>query len=149
MTRETQESITAWADETFGPSTSNMRIATRANEEMAELLRALSVDDASPDAAVEIADVVIILNRLATKLGVDIAAEVDRKMEINRQRQWQLDGSGHGRHVRNKDHDFVKTGDADSFRSIEDGHGCVVLGFCRRCRQAEGELTPTCPGGPS
>jgi len=96
---ETQQSITAWADETFGPSTSNMRIATRANEEMAELLRALSVDDTSPDAAVEIADVVIVLSRLASKLGVDIAAEVDRKMSINRhQRTWVLDGSGHGQH---------------------------------------------------
>lgn len=36
MTQETQTSISEWADETFGPATSNMRIATRANEEIDE-----------------------------------------------------------------------------------------------------------------
>ena len=99
---ETQKSMSDWAQDTFGPVGSNVRVAARANEEMAELLRALSSDDLHPKAAEEIADVVIILNRLATRLGVDLAAEIDRKMKINRARVWKKDNSGHGYHVRDK-----------------------------------------------
>lgn len=99
---ETQESVSSWATETFGPAGSNIRVAARANEEMAELLRCLSADDAHPKAAEEIADVFIVLYRLAERLGVDIFAEVDRKMQVNRQREWKLDNTGHGYHVRTK-----------------------------------------------
>lgn len=101
-TEETQESITQWANETFGPPASNMRVAARANEEMAELLRVLSVDDHHAKAAEEIADVVIVLSRLASSLSVDIQEEIDKKMAINRQREWKLDKTGHGYHVRDK-----------------------------------------------
>lgn len=97
---ETQATISAWAEETFGPISSTMRVAVRANEEMAELLRALSSDDANPKAAEEIADVVIVLYRVAARLGVELPAEVDRKMAVNRAREWRLDGTGHGYHVR-------------------------------------------------
>ncbi len=41
-------------------------------------------------------------------------------------------------------HDFIKTGDADSFPQIQDRNGEVALSYCRRCKRAEGELTPTC-----
>ena len=91
MDSETQATISTWANDTFGPSGSNARVAARANEEMAELLRALTADDA---------DVLIVLYRLATRLGVDLYAEVDRKMSINRAREWKLDATGHGYHVR-------------------------------------------------
>lgn len=97
---ETQQSITQWADETFGDTTSNLRIAARANEEMAELLRALSVDDEHPKAAEECADIVIILYRLLSRLDADLFAEIDKKMQTNRARVWKKDGSGHGYHVR-------------------------------------------------
>jgi hypothetical protein len=40
MVIEDQESISAWADQTFGPASSNARVAARANEVMAELLLA-------------------------------------------------------------------------------------------------------------
>lgn len=99
---ETQESVTAWANETFGVAKSNARIAARANEEMAELLRALTADDANPAAAAEVADVVIVLYRLASYLGVDLMREIDAKMAINRARAWAKDASGHGYHVRDK-----------------------------------------------
>lgn len=99
---ETQATICVFADETFGPATSNIRVAARANEEMAELLRALSADDNHPKAAEEIADVVIILYRLAQNLGTDLQTEIDRKMEINRNRTWKRDDTGHGYHVRDK-----------------------------------------------
>ena len=45
MVIEDQESMSAWADQTFGPASSNARVAARANEGMAELLRALIADD--------------------------------------------------------------------------------------------------------
>ncbi len=100
---ENQISVSNWADETFGPSGSNARVAARSNEEMAELLRALTADDNHPKAAEEVADIVIILYRLATRLGIDLHQEIDRKMAINRDRIWNLDNTGHGYHVRDKE----------------------------------------------
>lgn len=100
---ETQRSVSRWAVETFGETNTNLRVAIRANEEMAELLRCLSVDDHSQKAGEEMADVVIVLFRLAERLGVDLFAEVDRKMAVNRSRTWALDGSGHGYHLREKE----------------------------------------------
>ncbi len=99
---ETQESISKWADDTFGPTSSTMRVAVRANEEMAELLRALSVDDFNQKALDECADVYIVLCRVVTRLGGDFQELIDAKMAINRKREWNLDGSGHGYHVRAK-----------------------------------------------
>lgn len=100
MKSETQQTITEWCDATFGPISSNVRVAARANEEMAELLRALASDDTHPKAAEEIADIFIVLYRLADRLGVNIHREIDRKMAINRAREWKLDGTGHGYHVK-------------------------------------------------
>src|SRR5262245_54112167 len=96
---ENQFTISEWAEQTFGPAGSNVRVAVRANEEMAELLRALTVDEKHPKAAEEVADI-FVLYRVATRLGVDINAEIERKMAINCKREWKLDGSGHGYHVR-------------------------------------------------
>lgn len=72
---ETPTSISEWANVTFGVATSNRRIACRANEEMAELLRALSVDDNHPKAAEETADVAIVLVRLFMRLGYTVSFE--------------------------------------------------------------------------
>lgn len=158
---ETQASISEWCEATFGPVSSNFRVAIRANEEMAELLKAVAKDD-HEKAAEEAADVAIILCRLATKLGCDLcldagsgreearptlyatlgnshmshllsllewdprhtdakievqrvvgnlaslcvrlgmtlADEVNKKMAVNRAREWKLDGTGHGYHVK-------------------------------------------------
>lgn len=102
MYDETQDMISAWAEQTFGPVGSNARVAARANEEMAELLRALTADDKHPKAAEEMADVVIVLMRLATRLGIDLLDEVDSKMRVNRARDWKRDGTGQGYHVRDR-----------------------------------------------
>jgi NTP pyrophosphatase (non-canonical NTP hydrolase) len=104
MVIEDQESISAWADQTFGPASSNARVAARANEEMAKLLRALTADDNHDKAAEEVADVVIVLCRLMTRMGRNLGEEVARKMAIaiNRARQWNLTADGHGYHVRDK-----------------------------------------------
>lgn len=96
---ENQETISQWAEETFGPASSNARVTARANEEMAELLSRVTEDDNHPRAPSEMADVAILLFRLATRMGVDLLDEVDRKMAVNRRRKWKLDGSGHGQHV--------------------------------------------------
>lgn len=43
-------------------------------------------------------------------------------------------------------HDLINTGDPDSFKDIEDGHGCVVLAYCRACKEGESGLAAECPG---
>ncbi|MGI9298605.1 MAG: MazG-like family protein [Gammaproteobacteria bacterium] len=72
MRTETQGSVSQWATETFGPESSLLRVAVRANEELAELLRCLA-GDAPPEKVVEeIADVVIVLYRLAERIGIGL-----------------------------------------------------------------------------
>lgn len=97
---ETQASISTWAEATFGPSGSNARAVARANREMSELLEHVTADDRHPEAAEEVADIVIVLYRIATRLGVDLHELIDRKMATNRARTWRLDGTGHGYHVK-------------------------------------------------
>lgn len=71
---ETQETITAWGTETFGP-TNTLRLVARANTEMAELLAEVS-SFARPDRiADECADVLIVLARAASLMGVNVAFE--------------------------------------------------------------------------
>ncbi len=88
--RETCASISQWSEDTFGPVTSNYVIAARANEEMAELLRALSKTDLSAIADVnsvadEAADVLIVLCRLAMQIDEDLGdftpGDVRRRLE--------------------------------------------------------------------
>jgi hypothetical protein len=97
--REDQASISRWIEETFGPAGTNARVVARANEEMAEMLRSVTSDDNHPELAEEIADVFIVLYRVASRLGVDVHAEIDRKMAVNRARKWALDGTGCGYHI--------------------------------------------------
>lgn len=100
--QETQKTICDWAEETFGPAPSLARIAARANEEMAELLRHATSGQAGEKLVEEAADVVIILYRIAENCGLDLLAAVDEKMVVNRAREWRLDKTGHGYHVRAK-----------------------------------------------
>lgn len=100
MSRENQQTISQWIEETFGAAGSNARVVARANEEMAEMLRDVTADDSHPNLAEEMADVVIVLYRIATRLGVDLHDEIDKKMLINRARKWTLDGTGCGYHVK-------------------------------------------------
>jgi NTP pyrophosphatase (non-canonical NTP hydrolase) len=97
--KESQGSINAWILDTFGPTGSTLSCAVRANEEMAELLKELAKDDTSPEAAKEIGDIVIILYRIAERLGVSLEDEVDKAMAINRKRKW-LVSNGHGYHIK-------------------------------------------------
>jgi NTP pyrophosphatase (non-canonical NTP hydrolase) len=96
---ETQQSISEWADRTFGPVRTNISIAARVAQELAELLTLLAHDDNDPQAAEECADIVIILMRLVQRLQHDLAADIQAKMVVNRKRVWMLDGHGHGQHI--------------------------------------------------
>jgi len=98
-----QRAVADWSNSTFGEPSSNLSIAIRANEEMAELLRCLIRNDADQEARLEVADVVIVLCRLTERLGGTIVGDVDRKMEINSKRVWKRRGDGHGQHVRESD----------------------------------------------
>lgn len=96
---ETQATINAWIAETFGEAGSNLSVAARTNEEMAELMMALAVDDRHPKTVEECADIVIILYRLAERMGQDLHAAVATKMAVNRARKWAV-ANGHGYHLK-------------------------------------------------
>jgi NTP pyrophosphatase (non-canonical NTP hydrolase) len=95
---ETQQSISQWADETFGPVKNPITSITRINKEVAEILHEMAAHpNYFPEE--ELADIAIVLYRVATVAGVDLHACIDEKMKINRNRRWRLDGSGHAQHI--------------------------------------------------
>ena len=85
--RETEDSIRAWADDTFGTTTSLARVAARANEEMAEVLRALTADRPFADVAVEVVDTVIVLCRAADLAGMHLQ-RVQDDIETDAHAKW-------------------------------------------------------------
>ncbi len=108
--RETQGTIEHWRGETFGGRPTPVNMAVRANEEMAELIRAVTTADEArlgqkiPDAdrdaiAGEAADVLIVLYGVATMAGFDLHRAVDAKMAVNRSRVWTRDKAGRSHHI--------------------------------------------------
>lgn len=105
---ETQESITRWADDTFGPK-HPAEVAARMNVEVAELVAGLATVAAVPVADMdqelvqelqkECADVFIMLAQVAEKLDVDLQTVVNYKMGVNRRRNWTRSPSGKMQHV--------------------------------------------------
>lgn len=70
---ETQTSLNAWADETFGPTINIPHLITRANLEMAELLHEITMPVPNLDKVrEECADVAHILCRISGLVGDDI-----------------------------------------------------------------------------
>lgn len=113
MSIESQRSIVDWADHTFGkvldPLTSGSRAASEMKEFIGKLNEALSDRETSQAAlpyihfgelCSEAADIVICLYRMVDGMGADLGSEIDRKMAINRQRQWRSHGDGTGQHIR-------------------------------------------------
>jgi len=76
--RETQQSICAWANEAFGPAPGIFCILTRANEELAELLRAIAAKQPNERIVEECADVAIVLVRVADRLDLDLRLDWSR-----------------------------------------------------------------------
>jgi NTP pyrophosphatase (non-canonical NTP hydrolase) len=132
--RETQGSIGRWARDTFpGGDDLSPRHCFRLLEEVVELCLAAgaSHDDVYVTAdiageaarkksgagylesrtetperiAEEMADCAIVLDVLAERRGVDLRAEVDKKMSINRARRWRANRDGTGYHT-TEDEDF-------------------------------------------
>ena len=107
---ETQESITRWADDTFGAA-HPAEVAARMNVEVAELVAGLATVAAVPVAGMdqelvhelqkECADVFIMLAQVAEKLDVDLQTVVNYKMSVNRRRNWTRSPSGKMQHVDN------------------------------------------------
>lgn len=98
MTDETQATIAAWAEETFGPVAEPARLAERAMLEMEELREALSCGS-KEDSAHEMADILILLYRAAEETDIDLHQAVNEKMAINRARKWRAAGDGTGSHI--------------------------------------------------
>lgn len=94
---ETQKSIAAWADQTFGRA-DLLTIANRASQEASELVEAVYDRRTAGEILEEAADVGIILRRLCHELGCDLDSAIDRKMAKNRLREWERIGNGDGRH---------------------------------------------------
>lgn len=120
---ETQKSVAEWRESVFGRSALPHRILGRCLEEFAELvgmvgfpyhearLRGAAEDmkaaelgaDVSPEFVKraigdEAADVLVVLMGFCHEVGVDLQAELDRKMAVNRKRKWKVTAAGLGQH---------------------------------------------------
>ena len=104
--KETQASIYQWVRGQFGEPKDNWQILGRAEEEFEELREALhmrAIHGGHQEIVVEeIADVVIVLSQIAERLGLGLGEAIDRKMAINRAREWVTNGDGTGQHVEGK-----------------------------------------------
>lgn len=94
-----QQKVNAWQDDAFGHLNTFENIRQKLGEEITELASVLwpepgnFVDPENPighraKIADECADVVIVLMGLAKNQGFDLLTEVERKLEINRERIW-------------------------------------------------------------
>jgi len=92
---ETQASINAWQLEHF-PEATLAGIERHLNEEFKEFLYH-SVT--SEEQLVEAADIVILLCHWCQRHGFDLHAAIDAKMAVNRNRQWNIQLDGTGRHT--------------------------------------------------
>lgn len=93
---ETVESVTVWANQTFGFASIKAQIE-RAAKEFRELGELLDADHTEPQIAEEAADVCICLYRVIGTLDPEA---INKKMAINRARKWNVDGNGCAQHVK-------------------------------------------------
>ena len=95
LVKETMESVTEWAESTFGPA-NEVKMLKRAEAEFDELVTAFYSGEHLEKIAFEAADVVICLYRLICRINPDA---IDQKMAINRARKWVVK-DGVGQHVK-------------------------------------------------
>lgn len=93
---ENCETIGIWAKHQFGVPKPELA-AARANEEMAEMIKALAQGELEK-ADVEAADVVIVLCHYAAARGINLQEVINNKMAINRRREWGVSKYGIGYH---------------------------------------------------
>jgi hypothetical protein len=97
---ETVESVSRWAEETFGPCTPQAALE-RAFEEMDELDYAGEHSFGKHRKLVEeAADVCITLYRYIYLVDPEA---INKKMVVNRKRKWKLNGDGTAQHVSSKE----------------------------------------------
>lgn len=94
------DDIQFWQSETF-PDVAPSSALERLEEELQELGDELhSLPDTTVDAVMdEVADCFIVLNQIALALGGDFGAAVQRKMNKNLNRKWDIRADGTGQHV--------------------------------------------------
>ena len=92
---ETVQTVTTWANETFGQATIEAQIE-RGKKEFIELLQLQEVDHDNAQLAEEAADVCICLYRVIGTLDPEA---INKKMKKNRARKWKVDGNGTAQHV--------------------------------------------------
>jgi NTP pyrophosphatase (non-canonical NTP hydrolase) len=123
---ETSATVTAWVDEAFGVTDNEFRRVARGNEEMAELITAIASNESGEKIGEEAADVAILLHLICGRRGLDLNTEIARKMEKNRGRQWRVDATGCGYHVK---------GDRDWVCGPCDAVNFAIRRLCRFCKQ--------------
>jgi hypothetical protein len=77
--RFNQATICNWAESTFGPATDLARVLARANEELAEGLRAVTTGKPFEVVAEEVADVAIVLCRAASLVHIELRRVEDSR----------------------------------------------------------------------
>ena len=96
---ETQQSVTEWAEATFGHVTNPSVIVDRTKIEIEELLGAVTSGD-KVNIGKETADVIILLYRLLEIHGLKVDEVVNAKMAENRSRTGLAKGDGTGSHIK-------------------------------------------------
>lgn len=88
-----QADISDWANE-LNPGRTPLSTIAKLLEEIGELIASKRMDD-----PLELADVFILALDLAYLQKVDIAEAVERKMRVNRARNWRIADNGSMSHV--------------------------------------------------
>ena len=94
--RDMQVEVEEWLD-TIIPDRSTQSVLVKLEEERQELLETLS-DSKNLD-PLEFADLLIIILDLASLNCIDVQSAFKKKMKINRNRKWMVDGNGCAQHM--------------------------------------------------
>lgn len=92
----------AWGEETF-PESTPLSCARHLEKEVKELLYELEFPFAKADKAKideEICDCLMLILHAAYRANTDLNVELRRKLEINKKREWILNGDGFREHDR-------------------------------------------------
>jgi hypothetical protein len=109
--RELQQMISEWADAVYPNRTVENALTKMMLHEIPELLHGKAMDPQ------EFADVAILLFDVAHLQGIDIAQAMRYKMQVNKQRNWQIDeNTGLMSHV--KEGEFAPTKIWDGFADL-------------------------------
>lgn len=98
-----EQDVAFWYVANGGRGTLQSRVARAQVELLEALVEASSTPPNIDKLAEELADTAICLTAAANKLGVSLTAEMEKKMEINWLRKWQVSEDGNLKHVKGSD----------------------------------------------